>query len=107
METPNRKYSALPRALQSSNGCRPIICILHDESTFYSNADQSFHWSDDVSQALKQKSLGQTLMASDFIEVDGFLQCDGKHAQIYLEHQSDGFFNNAMFIAQVKKTTDI
>ena len=48
---------------------------------------------------LKQKSLGQALMVSDFLEeVDGFLQYDRERAQIYLEHQSDGFFNNAMFI---------
>ena len=30
-----------------------------------------------------------------------------EHARIYLEHQSDGFFNNSMFIAQVNKAIDI
>ena len=105
MET-NCKCTALPT--DSSSGCRPIIRIFHDESTFYSNADQSFHWSDGVRPALKQKSLGQALMVSDFIEeVDGFLQCDEEHARVYLEHQSDGYFNNDMFIAQVKKAIDI
>ena len=34
---------------------RPIIRVFHDESTFYSNANQSFHWADDHVQALKQK----------------------------------------------------
>lgn len=30
----------------SSNGLLPIVHVLHDESTFHSNADQSFHWTD-------------------------------------------------------------
>lgn len=47
---------------------KPIIRIFHDESTFYANADQSFHWTDGSSQALKQKSLGQAVMVSDFVE---------------------------------------
>ena len=53
----------------------PIIRVFHDESTFHANADQSFHWSDGSNQALKQKSLGQAVMVSDFIdEVDGYLK---------------------------------
>ena len=56
---------------------KPIIKIFHDESTFYANADRSFSWSDDKTQILKQKNLGQALMVSDFIEeVDGFLEYD-------------------------------
>ena len=46
--------------------CHPTIHVFHDESTFYANADQSFHWSDGTKQALKQKSLGQAIMVSDF-----------------------------------------
>ncbi len=59
-----------PRFVSRSRRTReiPIIRIFHDESTFYSNADQSFHWADDKLQALKQKSLGQAIMVSDFIE---------------------------------------
>ena len=85
-----------------------IIRVFHDESTFYSNADQSFHWTDGTSQALKQKSLGQAIMISDFIEeVDGFLQCEGVEARLYLEHQSEGYFNNDMLMVQVQKAIDI
>ena len=42
----------------------PITRVFHDESTFYANVDQSFHWSDGTKQALKQKSLKdcQTIM---------------------------------------------
>ena len=28
----------------------PVIRIFHDESTFYANADQSFHWTDGTKQ---------------------------------------------------------
>lgn len=45
--------------------CHPVIRVFHDESTFYANADQSFHWTDGSKQALKQKSLGQAIMVSD------------------------------------------
>ena len=57
--------------------CRPVIRIYHDESTFYANADQSSFWSNDTKQVLKQKSLGQAIMVSDFVEeVNGFLRWD-------------------------------
>lgn len=79
--------------------CRPVICIFHDESTFYANADQTFHWS---RQILKQKSLGQAIMVSDFVEeVGGLLEFEGEKACLLLEHQSEGYFNNDMLIAQV------
>ncbi len=51
--------------------CHPVIRVFHDESTFYSNADQSFHWTDGSRQALKQKSLGQAIMVSDFLDEVG------------------------------------
>ena len=41
---------------------RPIIRLFYGESTFYANADQTFHWTDNRVQALKQKSLGQAIM---------------------------------------------
>ena len=86
----------------------PIIRVFHDESTFYSNADQSFHWSDGTNQALKQKSLGQAIMVSDFIdEVSGYLRFRGEEARLYLEHQTDGYFTNQLFLQQVGKTVDI
>ena len=67
-----------------SEGQRPIIVIHHDESTFYSNADQSNFWSDGEMTVLKQKSLGQAIMVSDFIEEAGgdFLHHDDKHAHL-------------------------
>ena len=71
--------------------CSPVIRVFHDESTFYANADQSFHWTDGTKQALKQKSLGQAVMVSDFIdEVGGFLEHCGEKARLQLEHKTDG-----------------
>ncbi len=87
---------------------RAIIRIFHDESTFYSNADQSFHWGNDTVQALKQKSLGQAIMVSDFIdEVDGYLRVDSEEARVYLEHQSEGYWKNEHMIQQVNKCMNI
>ena len=83
---------------------RPVICIFHDESTFYANADQTFHWTDGTKQVLKQKSLGQAIMVSDFVEeVGGLLEFEGEKACLLLEHQTQGYFNNEMLIAQVSK----
>lgn len=77
--------------------------IYHDESTFYANADQSFHWSDGLSQVLKS-----SMIVSDIIdEVDGYLRFSGREARLYLEHQTDGYFNNDMFVKQVDMAVDI
>ena len=87
---------------------KPIIRVFHDESTFYCNSDQTFHWTDGSSQALKQKSLGQAIMVSDFVEeVGGYLRFGSQEARILLEHQSEGYFTNEMFIDQVKTAIDI
>ena len=49
-------------------GEKPLIQIHHDVSTFYANADQGHYWADDHDAILKQKSLGQAIMVSDFVE---------------------------------------
>ncbi len=80
----------------------PILRIYHDESTYYSNSDQSFHWTDGTKQILKQKSLGQAIMVSHFIEeVGGLLECDGETAALLMEHQTEGYFTNDHLISQV------
>ena len=57
---------------------------------------------------MKQKSLGQSIMVSDFLdEVDSFLQFDGEKARLLLETQTDGYFTNEMFIAQVHKAVTL
>ena len=88
--------------------CRPVIRVYHDESTFYANADQTFHWTDGSKQTLKQKSLGQAIMVSDFVEeVGGFLQYREEKARLLLEHQTDGYFTNDMLIDQVRRAIPI
>ena len=89
--------------------CRPVVRVFHDISKFYSNADQAFHWRDgSCRQALKQKSLGQAIMVSDFVEeVGGFLECDGEKARLLLEHQTDGYFTNDMLLKQVEQAINI
>ena len=88
--------------------CRPVIRVFHDESTFYANADQSCYWTDGSRPVLKQKSLGQAIMVSDFVEeVGGLLEHDGKKARLLLETQTDGYFNNDMLLAQVTETVNI
>ncbi len=88
--------------------CRPVIRVFHDESTFYSNADQASHWTDGSKQVLKGKSLGQAIMVSDFVdEVGGLLEYAGEKARLLLEHQTDGYFNNDMLLNQARKTISI
>ena len=47
-------------------------------------------------------------MVSDFIiEGHGYLKEDKEEARLYLETQKEGYFNNEMFIAQVKRAIKI
>ena len=85
-----------------------MIRVVHDESTFYSNADQTRFWSDGYVPALHQKSLGSSIMVLDFIvEGYGYLKDDKSEARLLLETQKDGYFNSEMFLAQVETAIDI
>ncbi len=85
---------------------QPIIRVYHDESTYYANADQSFHWTDGTKQVLKKKSLGQSIMVSDFVEeVGGMLEHGDDKATLQLETHTDGYFTNVMLISQVCNST--
>ena len=90
-------------------GEKPLICIHHDESTFYSNADQKCYWSDGSTVILKQKSLGQSIMVSDFIEKAGsdFLKYNVSVARLLLETQTDGYFDSDKLSEQVDKAISI
>ena len=63
---------------------RPLLQVHHDESAFYANVN---HWADDKVRILKQKSLGQANMVSDFIEeaTGDCLQHDGDEARVLLK----------------------
>ena len=87
---------------------KQYIRVVHDETTFYSNADQTTFWNDGECQVLRQKSLGSSIMISDFIvEGHGYLRDDKGEARLYLETQRDGYFNNEMFIEQVDSALQI
>ncbi len=94
---------------QLQPGEKPIIQIHHDESTFYANADQSKYWGDGTMNILKQKSLRQAIMVSDFIEENGsdYLRHNGQEGRLLLETSTDGYFNNDMLMKQVDKTIQI
>ena len=87
---------------------KPIIVVHHDKSTFYANANQSRYWGDEYSTVLKQKSLGQSIMVSDFIEeATEFLCHNDKNARKLVETQHDGYFNSKQFLEQVDTAIDI
>ena len=66
-------------------GEKPYIRVGHDECTYYANSDQSF-WGDNETNVLLQKSLGASIMVSDFIdEVSGYIRDDQDQARIRLE----------------------
>ena len=80
--------------------CHPILRVFHGESTFHANTDQSFHWTDGSKQVLKQKSIGQVIMVSDFVEeVGSFIEFQGDKARLLLEHQTKGYFTNTLLIS--------
>ena len=93
---------------QLDEGEKALIRVVHDESTYYANSDQTFFWADDETNVLRKKSLGAAIMVSDFVdEVGGFI-CDGEEsARLLLETNKDGYFNNEFLIKQVEKTIDI
>ena len=89
-------------------GERPLIRVVHDESTFYANSDQSFFWGDDQTNVLRQKSLGASIMVSDFIdEIAGYVRDNQEQARLLMETSREGYFTNDHRMDQVSKTVAI
>ena len=67
------------------------------------------YWDDGTLSVLKQKSLGQAIMVSDFIDeaTSDYLQHDDKMARLLLETNSDGYFDSDKLIFQVERAIDI
>ena len=64
---------------------KPRIRVVHDESTFYATSDHCYMWGDDETNFLKQKSLEQSIMVSDFIDgLNGYLEFQGNMARCAL-----------------------
>ena len=67
-----------------------------------------FHWTGGSKQALKQKSLEQAIIVSDFVEeVNSFLEYEGEKAHLMLETQTDGYFMNEKLVTQVHKAVTL
>ena len=76
-------------------GEKSLIRVVHDESTYFANSDQSYFWGDEGTNVLKQKSLGASIMVSDFVdEVSGFVRDGEEMARVQLEPQREGYFTN-------------
>ena len=85
---------------------KPQIRVYHDECIFQSNADETYFWSDGTMQTLKPKSMGSSIMVSDFIDEQiGYLANTHQEAREYLEIgvNKEGFWNNDRFMKQVRK----
>ena len=80
---------------------------MHDEITYYANADQAYFWGDDQTHVLKQK-FGASIVVSDFIEeVGGFVRDGEDRASVLLETQKNDNFTNQLRLQQVTNTIDI
>ena len=91
-----------------TEGVKPLKRVVHDESTYYANCDQSYFWGDEHTNVLKKKSLGQSIMVSDFVdELNGFLQFNDCKARILIEVHKDGYCNNEGLMKQVERAVDI
>ena len=100
------KYDGIMPSLEE--GEKPLIRVVHDESTYYANTNQTLFWGDCQTSVLRQKSLGSSIMVSDFIdEVGGFLQDDVESARVMLETRTDGYFNNDQLLKQVEKAINV
>ena len=69
---------------------------------------QSFFWGEEHTNVLRQKSLGASIMVSDFIdEVGGFVRDSEDQARLFLETHREGYFTNDHLLRQVARTVDI
>lgn len=90
------------------NGEKPLIRVVHDESTFHANSDQSYFWSDENTYEIRQKSLGAGIMVLDFVdEVSSYVRTKTEEACVLLETSKDGYFNNDHLLEQVDHTIKI
>lgn len=83
--------------------------MYHGDSTFYANPDQACYWDDGTLSVSKQKSLGQSIMVSDFVKEAStdYLHHNNIHARLLLETSTDGYFENGMLLKQVDTAIDI
>ena len=101
-----------------------LVLIYHDESSFHANDGQSWQWSEEDRMIIRPKGQGRGLMISDFIEEHGgYLHLAPEEHEIAtlsspdlpakarvifkFGAQGDGYWNNELFIKQVKTAMKI
>ena len=101
-----------------------LVLIYHDESVFHANDAQSWQWAEEDKITIRPKSQGRGLMISDFIEEHGgYLQLTTEEHEVAklsepnlplkarvvfkFGSQGDGYWNNELFINQVKSAISI
>ena len=103
-----------------TSALKRLILLYHDESTFHSNDDRGWVWS----QQIKPKGQGRGIMVSDFIdEHNGYLALSDteyeeahsshpnlwKEARFLLKYGTDsqGYWNSEKFMRQVEQAATI
>ncbi|EER03147.1 hypothetical protein Pmar_PMAR018403 [Perkinsus marinus ATCC 50983] len=87
---------------EAENGAATHILISQDEKIHHSGDTQRRYWSDGTFTKLRQKSLGRTVMTSDFLsEIFGFIRYSnddpvvpGERTGSVLDVSVDGYYNN-------------
>ena len=89
-------------------GKKPFICIVHVECIYYANSDQSYFRGDEETSVQREKSLGASIVVSDFIdEMTGYVRDNQDQARLLLETHREGYFTNDHLLEQVARTIDI
>ena len=69
-----------------SAGEKPLIRVVHDECTYYANSSQPFFLGDNLTNVLRSKSLGASIMVSDFVdEMSRYVRDEQGQAGLLLE----------------------
>ena len=121
---PIRSTGQTEEILGNESSEKRLVLIYHDESSFHANEGQSWQWAEEDKLIIRPKRQGQGLMISDFIdEHGGYLHLSPEEHEIAkftkpdlpnkarvafkFGAQGDGYWNNELFMAQVKTAMSI
>ena len=79
-------------------GEKPYIRVVHDESTYFVNSNQSYFWGDEDTNVLRQKA---SIIVSNFVdEASVFVRNGDNMARLLLETQKEGYFTSDHLLKQ-------
>ena len=124
MPTPICSTGQTEEILGSETAEKQLVLIYYDESSFHANEGQSWQWAEEDKLIICAKSQGQGLMVSNFInEHGGYLSLSPEEHEIAKVNKPDipnkakvvfkfgaqgnGYWNNKLFMAQVKTAMSI